>query len=48
MRPLPSRTGDIADFPNTEKQAHRLRQNEKTENIFPNERTGQDYRPRSK
>lgn len=30
IRPLPSRTGDVAKFPNTEKQAKRLRQNEKT------------------
>ena len=35
IRPLSSRTGDIADFPNTEKQAQRLKQN-KTEKFIPN------------
>ena len=30
IRPLPSITGDVADFSNTEKQAQRLRQNERT------------------
>ena len=37
-KPLPSKTGDVADFPNTEKQAERLRQNEKTEEFVPNEK----------
>ena len=30
IKPLPSRTRDIADLPNTEKQTQILRQNEKT------------------
>ena len=30
IKPLPLRTGDVADFSNTEKQAQRLRQNERT------------------
>lgn len=40
--------GDIADFPNTQKHAQRLRQNEKTDELVPNERTGQGYGQRSK
>ena len=38
IRPLPSRTGDIADFSNTEKQAQSPRQNEKMEKYVPNEK----------
>ena len=48
IRPLPSRTGDIADFPNTQKQAERLRQKEETEEFAPDERTGQGHGRRSK
>ena len=40
IKPLPSRTEDVADFPNTQKKAQKLRQNEKTEEFVPNERTG--------
>lgn len=40
IRPPLSRTGDIADFPNTEKQIQKVRQNEKMEECVPNERTG--------
>ena len=39
IKPLPSRTRDIADFNNSEKQAQRLRQNEKTKDFVKNERT---------
>jgi len=45
---LASRTGDVADFPNTQKQAQRLRQNEKKDKLVPNERTRQGHRQRSK
>ena len=31
--PLPSITGDVADFANTQKRAQRLRQNDKTKNL---------------
>ena len=44
-RPLPSRTKDVADFPNTQKWAQRLRQNEKTEKFVS---TGQGHDQRSK
>ena len=47
-RPLPSRTGDMADFPNIEKQIERFRQNEKTEKFIPNEETGQGHSYKSK
>ena len=40
IMPLLSTAGDTADFPNTEKQTQRVRQNE-TEDYVPNERTGQ-------
>lgn len=49
--PLPSRTEDMIeeeDFPNTQKQAQRLRQNEKTEECVPDERTGEGHSRRSK
>lgn len=36
LRPLSSRAADAADFPNTEKQTERLRQNEMTEELVPN------------
>lgn len=39
IKPLQSRTEDIADLLNTEKQVQR--QNEKTEEFVPNERIGQ-------
>ena len=34
-----SRARDIADFPNTEKQTQKVRQNEETEEYVSNERT---------
>ena len=40
IRLLFTRVEDVADFPNTEKQTQRLRQNE-----VPNERTGQKSQP---
>ena len=44
VRPLLSRAGDVADFPNTQKQTQRVMQNEETEQDVPNERTGQNHR----
>ena len=41
IRPLLARAGDIDDFPNTQKQLQRVRQNKETEEYVPNERTGQ-------
>ena len=35
-------TGDIAEFPTTQKQTQRFRQNEKTVEFVPNERTEQE------
>ena len=43
IRPLLSRVGDGADFPNTEKQTQRVRQNEETEEYDPNETIGQNH-----
>ena len=37
-RPLLSKAGDLADFPNTKKQIQRVRQNNETEKYIPNER----------
>ena len=48
IRPLPSKTADVVDFPNTEKQAQRLRKNEKTEKFIPSERIGQVHGQRFK
>jgi len=42
-KPLLSREGDIAEFPNTEKQTQRGTQNEDREEYVPNERTGQNH-----
>ena len=39
IRPPLLRAGDVADFPNIQKQTKRDRQNEETEEYFPNERT---------
>ena len=48
IRPLLSRTGDVADFSNINKQV-RLRKNEKVEKFFfSKERTGKGHRQRSK
>ena len=47
IKPLLSRTGDVSDFPNTQKQTERVRQNEETEEYVPNERTGQKPQPES-
>ena len=43
IRPLFSRTEDVADSQHTEKQAQRLRQNMKTKEFVPNERIGQGH-----
>ena len=43
IEPLPSITKNIGDFPNTQKQAQRLKQNEKTEEFVPNVRTEQGH-----
>jgi len=48
IKAIPSRTGDVPDSPNIQKQAQRLRQNEMTEEFDPNERTGQGHGQRSK
>ena len=48
IRPLPSRTGDIPDFPNIEKQDQRIRKNKKTEVFVPNERRGESHSQRYK
>ena len=48
IRPLSSRTEDVVDFSNTEKQAQRHRQNEKTEKFILKERRGQDHSQRSR
>lgn len=39
IKAFPSRIGDKADFSSVQKQAWRLKQNEKTEKSVPNERT---------
>ena len=38
IKPLLSRTGDVANFPNTEKQTQRVSQNEEIEEYVQNER----------
>ena len=43
IKPLLSRIGAIADFPNTKKQAQRLKQTEETEEFVPNEKRGQGH-----
>ena len=48
IKPLPSRTEDVANILNTEKQAQGLRQNEKTEESAPSERTTHGHSQRSK
>ena len=40
IRPWLSKSGDVADFPNTQKQRQKIRQNEETEEYVPNDRTG--------
>ena len=40
---LPSRTGDIADFPNTEKQVTILRKMRRQRNLSQRERPGQGH-----
>ena len=42
IRPLLSKAGDIADFPNTLKK--RVRENEESERYIPNERRRQNHR----
>lgn len=48
IEPLPSKTVDGADIPNTEKQEWSPRQYEKAETFFPNERTAQVHSQVSK
>ena len=48
MKSLISRVEDIADFLKTQKKTQRGRQNEKTEKVISNERTGQGHGQRSK
>lgn len=48
LKPLLSRGRDIANFPNTKKEAQRVRQNEETEDYVPNERTRQNHSKRPK
>ena len=40
IRPLLSRAEHVVDFPDTEKQTQKFKQNEVTEEYVPNERTG--------
>lgn len=44
---FPSKPGDITNIPNTEKQTHRVRQNEKTREYVMNERTRHGIRKRT-
>ena len=53
IMPLLSSAGDVADFPNTQKQTERQneeteRQNEETEKYVPNERTRASHSKRPK
>ena len=48
IRLLLSRTGNVAEFPDTQKQTQRVRQNEETEEYVANERTGQNCSKRPK
>jgi len=40
IRSLLSRAEDVADFPNTQKQTQRVRQNEESDEYVSNERMG--------
>ena len=41
------RSGEVADFANTQKQAQRVRQSEESEEYIPYERTGQNHSKRT-
>ena len=48
IRPIFSRTGHLANFPNPQRQIQRVSQNDERQDYVPNERTGQNHIKREK